>query len=139
MTTRPIDPTHAHAPTPSPGPLDARATWERYAAAWRATTRADKLAALATSVAPACTYRDPLTVAEGHEALVEYMLGFHQQVPGGHFETVSFITHHQRSVATWTMRDAARQVIGDGISYGEYADDGKLVAMTGFFAVPGAP
>ncbi len=139
MTTRPIDPPRAHPPTPPIAPLDPSATWERYAAAWRATTRADKLAALATSVAPTCTYCDPLAVAKGHDALVDYMLGFHQQVPGGHFETVTFVTHHQRSVATWTMRDAARQVIGDGISYGEYGDDGKLVAMTGFFAVPGAP
>jgi hypothetical protein len=111
-----------------------RAMWDRYSEAWKETSRDKKLAALRASVVPTCTYRDPSAVVEGHDALVEHMLGFHQQVPGGWFDTQSFLTHHGRSVATWNMMSAEGQVIGHGISYAEYDDHGLLVAMTGFFA-----
>ena len=92
--------------------------------------------ALEASVDARCVYRDPLTSVEGHAALIDYMVGFHQQVPGGSFRTTSFRAHSARSCATWHLCDAAGAVIGDGISYGEYAADGKLLAMTGFFDVP---
>jgi hypothetical protein len=110
-----------------------RRTWETYASAWRATSEADKRAALASSVDPACVYRDPLTQAEGHDALVSTMLDFHRQVPGGHFETTYFLAHHARSIARWTMRGADGAALGEGISYGEYDARGRLIAMTGFF------
>lgn len=114
---------------------DKQATWERYASAWRAPTAEGKQAALADTVEPTCTYRDPLAVAEGHRALIDYMLAFHQQVPGGHFVTTYFLAHHDRSIAKWDMRDASGAVIGHGVSYGEYSARGKLAAIAGFFDV----
>jgi hypothetical protein len=111
-------------------------TWETYASAWRAPSAEAKALALRASVDADCVYRDPLTKAEGHAALIDYMLGFHQQVPGGFFETTSFRSHHSRSVTTWHMCNADGVAIGDGISYAEYGADGKLVTMTGFFDVP---
>jgi SnoaL-like domain len=113
-----------------------RSTWETYAAAWKHAAAADKTAALAASAAPTCVYRDPLTQTEGHQPLVAYMLGFHQQIPGGHFETTYFLSHHDRSIAKWNMRDGAGAIVGQGVSYGEYGGDGKLLAMTGFFDLP---
>ena len=113
-----------------------RETWETYAAAWKEPTAQGKEAALAASVHPACTYRDPLMQVEGHAAQVEAMLGFHRQVPGGHFETTYFLAHHDRSIARWNMRTGDGAVVGEGISYGEYDAHGKLVAMTGFFETP---
>ncbi len=80
---------------------DRRATWEKYVSAWKESAGDAKRAALATSVAPGCTYRDPIAEAEGHDALVDYMLQFHKQVPGGHFETTYFLAHHQRSITRW--------------------------------------
>jgi hypothetical protein len=118
---------------------DAKRTiWETYASAWKAAAADDKLAALRASVEPACVYRDPLTTAAGHGPLVDTMLGFHQQMPGAHFVTTYFLAHHDRSMARWNMVDGAGQVVGDGVSFGEYSDRGLLVAMTGFFeaAVP---
>ena len=112
----------------------SRAMWDRYAEAWKAPTREKKLEALRASVVTTCTYRDPSAVVEGHDALVEHMLAFHQQVPGGWFDTQSFLAHHGRSLATWNMMSADGQVIGNGASYAEYDDSGLLVAMTGFFA-----
>lgn len=115
---------------------DRRATWETYVSAWKATSADAKAAALAASVAARCVYRDPLTHAEGHAALIEHMLGFHRQVPGGYFVTTYFQTHHDRSIARWTMHSADGTITGEGISYGEYGADGKLVAETGFFETP---
>jgi hypothetical protein len=113
-----------------------RTTWETYGSAWKAGTREEKRAALLASVARDCTYRDPVSELRGHDALVDYMLAFHQQIPGGHFVITYFCTHHDRSVAKWNMVDASGKALGDGVSYGEYGADGKLVAMTGFFDVP---
>ena len=113
-----------------------RQTWEAYAAAWQLPDAEGKARALRATVDPGCVYRDPLTNAEGHAALIDYMIGFHQQVPGGYFKTTSFRAHGARSVAVWNMCDAGGAVIGDGISYGEYAADGKLLAICGFFDVP---
>ena len=113
-----------------------RQTWETYTAAWQAPTAEAKALALAASVDAGCVYRDPLTCAEGHAALIDTMIGFHQQVPGGSFRTTSFRAHSARSVATWHMCDAGGAVIGEGISTGDYAADGKLLAMHGFFDVP---
>ena len=118
--------------------VDKRMTWEQYAAAWKATTREAKQAALAASTAATVTYRDPLAMAEGHTALVDYMTAFHAQVPGGWFATTYFLAHHDRSLAKWNMVDAGGTVIGTGVSYGEYDPRGQLVAIAGFFDVPPA-
>lgn len=116
--------------------MDRRTTWERYVAAWKEQTVEGKRAALAASVVPGCVYRDPLVHAEGYDALIEHMLGFHRQVPGGHFETTHFLAHHERSVARWVMRGGDGAILDEGISYGEYDAEGRLVVMAAFFEVP---
>jgi SnoaL-like domain len=115
---------------------DKRSTWETYANAWKATTVQEKAHALKQSVAPKCVYQDPLAIANGHDELIAYMLGFHQQVPGGHFVTTYFLGHHDVSIAKWNMVNGEGAVIGDGVSYGRYNEQGALVAMTGFFETP---
>jgi hypothetical protein len=117
--------------------IDQRATWDTYASAWKAVSTDDKAVALRASVAPSATYRDPRSEADGHAALIAAMIAFHQLVPGGHFVTTHFQAHHDRSIAHWTMHDAAGVRIGEGTSFGAYGPDGRLVEMTGFYAVPG--
>lgn len=115
---------------------DHERTWETYAASWKATSADEKRALYEKSLSADCVYTDPLTQARGWDELVAYMLEFHQQVPGGHFATVEFMAHHDRSIAKWEMRDASDAVLGDGVSYGEYDKHGKLVSMNGFFKTP---
>lgn len=115
---------------------DRRTTWEAYAAAWKATSPQAKRAALAGSVTQTCVYKDPTTTVQGHDALISYMLDFHQQVPGGHFVTTWFLAHNDVSIAKWNMVDDHDVAIGEGLSYGQYDEHGKLVAMTGFFESP---
>lgn len=112
---------------------ELRKRWEAYAAIWKLEGPEAKRAACAEHLDPACVYTDPLTRREGFEPLIEYMVEFHQQVPGGHFVTTGFRSHNGRSVATWNMVGGDGTVLGDGISYGEYAPSGKLRVMTGFF------
>lgn len=113
-----------------------RTIWESYARAWKEESAEAKTASLQHSVAPDCLYTDPLAIARGHDELVRYMLEFHKQVPGGHFITKFFLEHHGVSIAQWNMAAGDGTLIGEGISYGEYREDGRLVAMTGFFEVP---
>ncbi|HKO51761.1 MAG TPA: nuclear transport factor 2 family protein [Polyangiaceae bacterium] len=116
--------------------MDRKAVWERYVASWKPQAAQQKRALFETCLAPECTYSDPLQVAHGWEALLEYMLEFQKQVPGGYFVTEYFATHHQKSIAKWRMLSADAAQIGEGMSYGEYDANGLLVAMTGFFEPP---
>ena len=106
--------------------------WQTYASSWKAETAEEKRALFERSLQTGCTYTDPLTQLEGWDALLEYMLEFHKQIPGGHFVTTWFLEHHQRSIAKWEMRNGEGTVLGEGISYGTFSE-GKLTSMTGFF------
>lgn len=120
-------------------PSDARTAWEAYATIWKLPDAASKRAACEAHLDAGCVYTDPLTSREGWDGLIAYMLEFHQQVPGGHFVTTRFKAHNGRSVAVWNMVAGDGTVLGDGISYGEYNDEGKVKTMTGFFDTPAAP
>jgi len=110
--------------------------WLRYTAAWKAKTEVEKRALFEQCLSPDCTYRDPLVVAQGWNALVTYMLEFHKTIPGGHFVTREFKSHNSRSIAEWTMCAGDGSELGVGISYGEYNAEGQLTSMTGFFDSP---
>ena len=64
------------------------------------------------------------------------MLGFHEQVPSGYFVTKHFMAHNNQSIAKWEMKNDKHIVIGEGISYGKYLENGKLISVTGFFETP---
>jgi hypothetical protein len=113
-----------------------KATWDTYAAAWQAASSAEKRALFKKSLDPACQYHDPLIKTKGWDELEAYMRDFHRQIPGGHFVTSYFLAHSNKSIARWEMRNGKNVVLGEGISYGEYNENGNLVAMTGFFEPP---
>jgi hypothetical protein len=113
-------------------------TWATYTAAWKAGSDAERQALLGRAVQPDCHYADPLVQVEGHQALSAYMVDLQRQVPGVHFVTRRFAVHHGRSMAQWHMRDGQARTVGEGVSFGEDADDGRLRRMTGFFEVPSA-
>ena len=112
-------------------------TWETYALSWKVASALQKRALFAKCLDPACQYNDPLIKTKGWDDLVAYMLDFHRQIPGGHFVTTYFLAHSNKSIARWEMRSQDNVTLGDGISYGEYDEHGKLKAMTGFFEQPG--
>lgn len=113
-----------------------RRTWEAYTSAWKPENATRRQSLFEQTLNRTCEYRDPLVHAAGWDALDAYMRDFQRQVPGGHFVTTWFVAHHDRSVAKWEMRSAGADVLGHGVSYAEYADDGKLLTMNGFFDIP---
>lgn len=115
---------------------DPRTIWDIYTASWRARSSAEKHELWLRCLSPDCVYTDPLVVARSWDELDRYMAEFHRQVPGGHFVTDEFMTHHRRSIARWRMVGIEGNTLGVGTSYAQYDDDGKLVIMTGFFQTP---
>jgi hypothetical protein len=112
---------------------DLEKAWEKYTSTWKMTNRADRLAAFSEVLADNAVYTDPLVQATSWDELINYMENLHQQIPGAHFVTTYFMSHHQKSIANWEMKTQENVMIGTGISYGEYNDHGKLVSMNGFF------
>ena len=115
---------------------DHAAVWQAYTDAWQVGS--DRRALFEANLAPNCIYTDPLVQANGYDELDAYMADFHVQVPGGHFVTEQFAEHHGLGLIHWTMRDGAGRQIGGGTSFAEFAEDGRLRRMTGFFDVPGS-
>lgn len=113
-----------------------RDTWETYASSWNTASEGERRRLFEASLNGSCRYTDPLARTEGWDALADYMRQFQSQIPGGHFVTTYFMAHNGKSIAKWEMRDGADTPLGDGISYGEYDADGKLIAMTGFYETP---
>lgn len=109
------------------------ATWERYTSSWKADAKDQKLQLFDGCLDADCVYTDPTISTQGWQQLADNMVNFHQQIPGGHFVTTYFFAHSDKSIAKWQMCDGNNQVIGEGISYGEYNSAGQLTAMTGFF------
>ena len=118
---------------------DLRDVWERYVRSWKVAAVAEKREMFRSCLAPACVYTDPLTQAKGWDELAAYMVGFHEQIPGGHFVTEQFLAYDRRSVARWKMLNGAGAAVSEGISYAEYDERHRLVTMTGFFETPGGP
>ncbi len=112
---------------------DLEKTWEKYTSAWKMTSKAERLAMFSEVLADNAVYTDPLVQAASWDELINYMENLHQQIPGAHFVTTCFMSHHQKSIANWKMKTQENITVGTGISYGEYDDQGRLVSMNGFF------
>jgi len=113
-----------------------RTTWEIYTSSWQAESSDEKRATFEKCLDAECSYYDPLIIANGWDELVAYMLDFHLQLPGGYFVTNHFLAHNDQSIAKWEMKNGENVVVSEGISYGKYNKNGKLVSMTGFFETP---
>ncbi len=110
--------------------------WETYVESWKAETAEEKRALFKNCLITSNQYNDPMIKTKGWDELIQYMLDFHQQIPGGHFKTTYFLAHSNKSIARWEMRDGNNTIHGEGISYAEYNEHGKLISETGFFETP---
>jgi len=115
---------------------DLEGTWEAYTSSWQADSAEKKRTIFEECLDDSCVYNDPHVKTKNWDELLGYMLDFNVQVPGGHFVTKSFMAHNNQSIAKWEMKNGQQAVIGEGISYGRYNENGKLISMTGFFETP---
>ena len=111
-------------------------SWDQYVSSWQVQAANDKKAIFEACLIHSCEYTDPLTKTKGWDELAAYMLNFHEQIPGAYFVTTYFLAHHNQGIAKWEMTNDEGVVLGDGISYSEYNDEGKLTAITGFYETP---
>tara|TARA_Y100000768_G_scaffold169963_1_gene127223 strand:- start:93 stop:443 length:351 start_codon:yes stop_codon:yes gene_type:complete len=107
--------------------------WKTYTTAWSEPDREKRFYVLKTILEEECLYQDPHSEVKGAAELTDYMAAFQNSVPGGHFILQDFKTHHNKSLAKWNLLNSAGEKIQEGISYGYYAESGKLEQMTGFF------
>jgi len=116
--------------------IDFREIWESYANLWKTEDVDNKRQRLSKILAENFRYTDPRSETIGHDALIDVILDFNNTVPGAYFSTTRFMTHNNRSVAAWEMKSSDAETLGNGISYAEYDQSGKLVTISGFYDLP---
>jgi hypothetical protein len=113
--------------------MDIDETVATYGAAWNEPDAGKRAALLAQAWADDGTYTDPTAHAEGRDALVAHIGGFHEMMPGHTISSTSAVDAHGDVFRfAWEMRN------GDGVSlegmdFGEVAPDGRIRRIVGFF------
>ena len=113
-----------------------RETWATYQAAWEDVSPAERQELLNKSVADDCVYTDPLGQARSRAALIAYIEGFQQAMPGYSFKNHTFSDHHAQSLAGWMLYDGGGAEVQPGSSWAHYGEDGRITSVSGFFAAP---
>jgi hypothetical protein len=72
--------------------------------------------------------------ADGREALVQHIGGFHQMMPGHRIDLVSGVDEHDGFLRfAWKMIAPDGSVAMEGVDFGSLDGDGKLRSIVGFF------
>jgi hypothetical protein len=113
---------------------DVTKTVDAYLAMWNEQD-ADRRAALVREAwAEDGRYVDPLIEAAGHAQLHAMVDGVHAQFPGQRFRRRSAVdAHHEVVRFAWDLSAADGTVTVAGIDVGVIGDDGRFVAIAGFF------
>jgi hypothetical protein len=107
-----------------------------YAAAWNERDESGRRALLERAWTDDGVYADPTALAEGREALVEHIGGFHARMPGFRIELASGVDGHGgRLRFAWHMVDPQGQVALEGLDFAEQGPDGRLTRIVGFFGL----
>jgi hypothetical protein len=105
-----------------------------YGEAWNELDEAKRASLLAEAWADKGVYEDPMGRAEGRDALVAHIGGFQQQMPGHRIDMTSGVDSYGSLFRfAWVMRDATGTIALEGMDFGEFADDGRIARITGFF------
>ena len=110
---------------------------ETYGSAWSEKDEAKRRAILEKSWADDGVYTDPVSHAEGRDALVALMGGFQEQFKGATIVTTSGVdVHHEKLRFTWKILGEDGKQMMEGIDFGEFAEDGRIKRIVGFFGPP---
>ena len=116
------------------------ATFEMYQSAWvLGLTTDERRQRLEKSVVEDCVYQDPGITCHGHDDLLAKIEDANQKGPGARFRNDRFFEHHDMAVVEWTMFDGAGDEFAPGASFVQFAPDGRLSRMTGFYDAPTRP
>ena len=104
-----------------------------YGAAWNEPDDAKRTAMLEQSWADTGVYTDPTATANGRDALITHIGGFHAAMPGHTIDLISGVdTYNGVFRFAWVMRKGGELVI-EGVDFGELAPDGRIQRIVGFF------
>lgn len=86
---------------------------------------------------PDATYQDPATGYVGPAALAAGCRAFADRLPGARIEIVGqVVVHHGHASFAWCVRDAGGAVVREGVDFVEFAGDGRIRRIVGFFGLP---
>lgn len=108
--------------------------WNQYAACWSVDPDSRE-SELAKCVTGDVQYRDPNTMTNGLSELSGYMEAFRSTSPAGSFRIDTVLSHHDATMARWSLLDAEGRSIGAGASFAN-SREGLLGNITGFFETP---
>jgi hypothetical protein len=105
-----------------------------YLLAWHATDDAVRRKALERAWAPDGSYQDPTARVVGREAFADHLAGFHERLPGTHFELASRVDGYaDRFRFAWRLLDADGTLKLEGVDIGAVDAEGRIASITGFF------
>jgi hypothetical protein len=104
-----------------------------YGASWNEPDAARRTALLEEAWADDGIYQDPTGSADGRAALVAHIGGFHTMFPGRTIDLASGVDVTEYGARwAWVMRNG-NEVELEGIDFAEFASDGRIQRITGFF------
>lgn len=111
-----------------------------YFAMWNETDSLRRRAVTAATWAQDASYIDPMFAADGHDALDAMVAAVHVQFPGYRFRLTGAVdAHHDRARWNWELAGPdGSPPVAVGVDFAVLAPDGRLRAVTGFFAQPNA-
>ena len=112
----------------------ADATVARYCAAWATVDPSAREALLAEVWSESGEYVDPQPVrVTGRTALTAEILRFQRAYPGSRFRCGPVQAHHNYVRYAWAMVGADGVERFQGMDFGEFDSDGRLVRIVSFF------
>jgi hypothetical protein len=113
--------------------MQAHSLADRYIAIWNERDAARRDALIAQTWTESALYIDPLSVADGHQAISAMIGQVHGQFPGHRFVRTDDVNeHHDRVFFSWALVSADGAAAAHGFDFGVIAIDGRLCAVTGF-------
>lgn len=114
---------------------EATSVIERYIAVWNESDRDSRRALIARTWSSEASYVDPMFSADGPDGIDSLVAGFQQQFPDHRFQLSSDVDqHHDRLRFTWELVEPiAGTALVKGTDFGVVSEDGRLLAITGFF------
>jgi hypothetical protein len=105
-----------------------------YEQAWKQPDAGKRDALLAEAWSKKGVFKDPGGAVSGRAALARLIGKFHQDFPDTQAERTSKVDFYGRSFRfTWKMVFAKDGRVLEGIDFGEFAADGRIASITGFW------
>jgi hypothetical protein len=114
--------------------MDATETITTYGNSWNEPDEAARRAMLEAAWADDGAYCDPTASVVGRDELLAHIAGFREMFPGARIEPTSGVEeHHGWARFAWSMVDADGSTSIEGFDVCEFAADGRLQRIVGFF------